>query len=288
MIVGTETLRRYRFEVLCLAPFLLYLAMFTFLPVWQVFRISLTEPGGRGLTLVHYVQLWSQSDFRTAFLNTLVIALGSLGIELVLGLALAVSLTAIGRRSGWLKTMLTLPLAVPTVVAAVMMTYLFSTSGWVNRILMDLGLISQNIVWLSGDARSLFAVMMADCWKVTPLVMLILLAGLQGIDGDLYEAAGMDGARSGQMFRYITLPLLMPSITTAVIIRGIDAFRIFSLALILTGENLKVIGTYAYLEYVEYHNEALSAASAVILFLVILFAILVYVRVVGREGLQVA
>ncbi len=280
------TLRKYRFEILCLAPFLVYLGAFTFVPVLQVFRISLTAFDGRGLTLAHYGRLFSQSDFRAAFLHTVVIALGSLLIEMVLGLALAVSLTAIGRRSGWLKTLLTLPLAVPTVVAAVMMTYLFSTSGWVNRILMDLGLISQNLVWLSGDARSLFAVMVADCWKVTPLVMLILLAGLQGIDGDLYEAAGMDGARSGQMFRYITLPLLMPSITTAVIIRGIDAFRIFSLALILTGENLKVIGTYAYLEYVEYHNEALSAASAVILFLLILFAIVVYTRLVGREGLQ--
>lgn len=281
-------IRKHRFECLCLAPFLLYLGFFTFLPVLQVFRISLRQVDGSGYTLIHFGRLLSLPAFRAAFANTVLVALGSLLLELSMGLALALSLVAIGRRSAWLKTIFTLPLAVPTVVAAVMMTYMFSSSGWVNRILLDLGILSEGVSWLAGGGRSVFAVMVADSWKVTPLVMLILLAGLQGIDGDLYEAASMDGARSVQLFRYVTLPLLLPSITTAVIIRGIDAFRIFSLALILTGENLKVLGTYAYLEYVEYQNAAASAASAVMLFLLILAAILLYIRLVGREGLQAA
>lgn len=280
--------RQDRFALLCLLPFLLYLGCFTLVPLVQVLRLSFTDGAGGGFTLAHFARLFRQADFRGALGNTLVIALGSLTLELLFGLALALALAALGRRAGWLRTLFILPLAVPTVVAAVMMSYLFATSGWINRILLDLGLISEQVVWLSGDARSLFAIMIADCWKVTPLVMLILLAGLQGIDPQLYEAAAIDGAPVLQRFRRITLPLLLPSITAAVIIRGIDAFRIFDLALVLTGENLKVLGTYAYLAYTEYQDAALSAASAVVLFAMILAAILLHIRVVGRKGFQSA
>lgn len=280
--------RHYRFELLCLLPFLLYLGFFTLVPLGQVLRLSFTHADGGGFTLSHMGRLFGQQDFLLAMRNTLVIALGSLALEILFGLVLALSLSELGRRGGWLRTVFILPLAVPTVVAAVMMTYLFATSGWINRILLDLGLISQQIVWLSGDAYSLFAIMVADCWKVTPLVMLILLAGLQGIDPQLYQAAEIDGANLFQRFWRITLPLLLPAITAAVIIRGIDAFRIFDLALVLTGENLKVVGTYAYLAYAEYQDAALSAASAVVLFGMILLAILLHIRLVGRKGFQIA
>jgi len=277
-----------RFELLCLLPLLAYLAIFTLLPVLDVLRISLTDPVTGAFSIGNFAQLLREGEFRAAFGNTMIIALGSLAIEVLLGLILALTLSVPVWGGGVLKSLLMLPLAIPTVVAAVMMSYLFATSGWLNRILMDIGVIAQPVVWLDGSARSLFAVMAADCWKVTPLVMLILLAGLQSIDRQLYAAAKVDGARAWTVFRRVTLPLLMPSLTTAVIIRGIDAFRIFALALVLTGENLKVIGTYAYLEYTEYHNEALSAAAAVCLFLLILGMILLYIRVVGRKGFQTA
>ena len=117
--------------------------------------------------------------------------------------------------------------------------------------------------------------------------MLILLAGLESIDRDLYRAARIDGANSLYIFRRITLPMLLPFITAAVIIRGIDAFRIFALPLILMGQNLKVIGTYAYLEYAEYSNPYLSAASSVLLLFMILTAVLIYIRAVGRKGMSV-
>ncbi len=279
--------QRYRFEILCLLPFLLYLIFFTIVPLVQVFRLSFSDGDG-GFTLASMSRLWAQPDFVQAVRNTLIIAIGSLSLEVLFGLLLALALSALGQRGGWLRTVFILPLAVPTVVAAVMMTYLFATSGWINRILLDVGLIRQNIVWLSGDHYSLFAVMVADCWKVTPLVMLILLAGLQGIDQQLYQAAEVDGANVWQRFFRITLPLLLPAITAAVIIRGIDAFRIFDLALVLTGENLKVIGTYAFLAYSEYQDIALSAASSVVLFGMIFIAILLHMRLVGRKGFEAA
>jgi trehalose transport system permease protein len=128
----------------------------------------------------------------------------------------------------------------------------------------------------------------ADSWKVTPLVMLILLAGLESIDRNLYKAARVDGAGGFYCFRRITLPLLLPSITAAVIIRGIDAFRIFALPLILMGQNLKVIGTYAYLEYAQYDNVRLSASGSVILLLMIMVSVIIYVKAAGRRGLAAA
>ncbi|MGA1844992.1 MAG: carbohydrate ABC transporter permease [bacterium] len=281
-------LRRYAFEIVCLCPLVLFLLIFTLVPIIQVFLISLREPHTAGLTLAHYRTLLSHREFHHAFFNTLFIAIGSLCLEIFAGLLLAMILAARIKGTGILKSLFMLPLAIPTVVAAVMMSYLFSTSGWINRILLDLGIIHAPVMWLQGGVKSLFTIMAADSWKVTPLVMLILLAGLQSIDRDLYKAARIDGAGGWYTFRRVTLPLLMPCITAAVIIRGIDAFRIFSLALILMGENLKVIGTYAYLEYAEYNNPYLSAASAVILFLMIMGAVFLYIKAAGKKGVQAA
>lgn len=279
-------IRKHLYKIICLAPLVAFLVAFTAVPIVRVFILSLTDADGTALTLGNYLELIRQAEFRGAFLNTLVVALGSLAIEIGAGLLLALVLSARPAFGGVARSLFMLPLAIPTVVSAVMMSYLFSTSGWINRILEDLGLISRPVAWLQGGWTSLFTVIVADSWKVTPLVMMILLAGLQSIDRQLYKAARIDGAGALYCFRRITLPLLMPSLTAAVIIRGIDAFRIFSLALVLMGENLKVIGTYAYLEYTAYHNRHLSAAAAVVLFLLIMLAVAAYIRCVGRKGLQ--
>ncbi len=277
---------RYRFELFCLTPLVVYLAVFTLGPVIRVVQISFTDSLAGGWTLSHYQDLLSNEEFRGAFRNTLVVALGSLTLEITAGLILAMILSARPAGMGLLRSLFMLPLAIPTVVAAVMMSYMFSTSGWVNRILTDTGLISSSVNWMEGGGKSLFTVIVADSWKVTPLVMLILLAGLQSINRELYRAARIDGAGPLTVFRKVTLPLLMPSLSAAMIVRGIDAFRIFSLALVLMGENLKVIGTYAYLEYAEYDNTHLSAASSVILFVIIFAAVMLYIRIVGKRGVQ--
>jgi trehalose transport system permease protein len=120
-------------------------------------------------------------------------------------------------------------------------------------------------------------------WKVTPLVMLILLAGLESIPREVQEAAEIDGASYLKRLRYILLPLLKPFITMALIIRGIDAFRIFELPLALTGRVVRVMATYSFFEFREYGNPYTSAASAAILMVMILIAIGVYLRVVKQR-----
>jgi trehalose transport system permease protein len=238
-------------------------------------------------TLSNYKELLSQEASRSAFLNTIFIAFMSLILEVGMGLILALILTCNIRGLRLLRSLFILPLAIPTVVVGVIMSYLFSSSGWINRILIDVSLIDSPIYWMAGGFKSLVMVTLADCWKVTPIVMLILLAGLESVDRDLYSSARIDGASGLYIFRRITLPLLMPYITAAVIIRGIDAFRIFALPLILMGENLKVIGTYAYLEYIEYNNPYMSAASSVLLLIMILTAVIIYIKAVGRRGIAV-
>jgi trehalose transport system permease protein len=284
----TRFVRAYRFEILCLSPLVLFLLVFTLAPIVGVVALSfepVAEGAGAGATLAHYRELFSQQAFREAFVNTAAIAVTSLILEIGFGLAMALVLSWKIKAMRLLRPVFILPLAIPTAVVGVIMGYLFSHGGWINRILIDAGLIRAPVHWMSGGARSLFMVAFADTWKVTPIVMLILLAGLESIDRSLYQAARMDGAGSFYIFRRITVPLLMPALTVAVIIRGIDAFRIFALPLFLMGQSLKVIGTYAYAEYMEYNNPYLSAASSVVLLLMILAAVLFYIRLIGRKGM---
>lgn len=231
------------------------------------------------MSLDAYRKIASHYQFVEAVGNTCIITGLGLALELSLGLALAVSLTGRRRAQGIVRVLLLLPLGVPTIVAASAMRYVFGTAGYVNEILYRLGVITLPIDWTGSRGIALLTIAVADAWKVTPLVMLILLAGLQTIPHDVYEAARIDGAGSGQQFRHITLPLLRPSITMALIVRGIDAFRIFALPLALTGHNVPVLSTYAYVEYLEYGNPHTAAASSTILLLLILIAVGIYLRV---------
>jgi trehalose transport system permease protein len=284
-----RSIKKHRFQIICILPLLAFLLIFTLTPIIRVIILSFQSitTATHQPTLAHYKDLFTQPAFKQAFLNTLIIAGASLVLEISLGLILALLLSKNLKLIRFLRPIFILPLAIPTAVVGVVMSYLFATSGWINRILQDLNLISSPINWMQGGINPIFMVTLADCWKVTPLVMLILLAGLQSIDKSLYKAARIDGAGTLYIFRRITLPLLMPAITAAVIIRGIDAFRIFALPLILMGQNLKVIGTYAYLEYTEFSNTYASAASSVILLVMILLAVALYIKAVGKKGIAV-
>jgi trehalose transport system permease protein len=181
--------------------------------------------------------------------NTLAITSLGLLIELSLGLAAAVALTSHFRTQGIVRVLLLIPLGVPTIVAASTMRYVFGMVGYLNELLYRLGLLTLPIDWTGSRWLALVTVASADAWKVTPLVMLIFLAGLQAIPREIYEAARTDGAGPWQQFWRITLPLLRPALTMAFIIRGVDAFRIFALPLALVGRHLPVLSTFAYVEY---------------------------------------
>jgi len=267
-----------------LAPLLLYLLGFTLIPIASATILAFTDAGsGSFPSLASFAEILSHFQFREAVFNTLFITLVGLTLELMLGLGLALLLLERFRGRGLFRALMLLPLGIPTIVVASNMRYLFDTNGFLNEALYRLGVVRLPVDWLGGGLHTLFSLVVADMWKVTPLVMLILLAGLESVPREVLEAAQIDGASYGKRLCFILLPLLKPFITMALIIRGIDAFRIFELPLALTGRTVRVMATYSFFEYREYGNPYTSAAAAALLMAMILIAVAAYLRVV-RHG----
>lgn len=263
-----------------LAPLALYLFALTLTPVVSTLWLSLQDADG-GWGLATFRTLAQQYQFGEAIGNTLAVTALGLTLEFVLGLATALLLVGHWRGQGLVRVLLLIPLGVPTIVAATSMRYMFGTVGYLNELLYQFGVIALPIDWTGSRWLALVTVAVADAWKVTPLVMLILLAGLQSIPRELYEAAHTDGAGRWQQFVGITLPLLQPALTMALIVRGIDAFRIFALPLALVGRNVPMLSTFAYVEYLEYGNQHTAAASSVVLLVMILVTVGAYLKLAG-------
>lgn len=275
-------LRRHRLELLLLLPLAAYIFGFTLLPVLRSITYGFTTPEG-AFTLDHYRQLFANTQFLAALRNTLLITLFGLSFELTLGLILAMILTRDFKLRGLFRSLMLVPMGVPTIVSAVTLMYVFDTSGYLNELLFRMGLIKLPIDWAAGGMRTLLMVVVADAWKVTPIVVLLMLAGLESIPEELYEAASVDGATGWSAFWRVTLPLLRPAITMTVIVRGVDTFRIFELPLVLAGRVNPVLATFAYTEYQQYHNNHTSGAASSFLMGVILIFVVLYLITVERE-----
>ena len=277
-------MKKYRTEILFLAPLLIYILGFNLLPIAYATFLAFSDYlSGSFPSLSSFRNILIHFQFKEAVFNTLFITVVGLTLELMAGLGIALLLLERFRGRRFFRALMLLPLGIPTIVVASNMRYLFDTNGFLNEILFRLGVIELPLNWMGGGIQTLFSLVVADMWKVTPLVMLILLAGLESIPKDILEAAEIDGASYLKRLRYILLPLLKPFITMALIIRGIDAFRIFELPLALTGATTRVMATYSFFEYREFGNPYTSAASAAILMLMILFAISVYSRAVKER-----
>ena len=217
--------------------------------------------------LEHYDYVFGDVMFREAIVSTLAIALGSVAMELCFGFIAALMLSKDFRGRGFIRSLYILPWAIPTVASAFLWRYVFSNTGWFNSLLTHLG---SNVMtnWLI--EYPYVPLLVAESWKMTPLIMLILLAGLQSIPRDLIESAHVDGATATQSFFRITLPMMVPVIISALVVRIVDALRIFTSAWIITGGGgiYPVLGTYV----VRLYRHGLlgpSAAASVILVLLV-------------------
>jgi len=233
-----------------------------------------------GLSLANYKFLFHDSMFLRTLANNLLVPIGSLVIEFVLGLALALTLTARRNRSALIETAAILPFAIPEIVILTLARYIFMPRGYLNGALAITGM--HPLPWLSPHSSlAMFTVILVDAWHVTPVVMLMLMAGLQTIPIELYEAARLDGASTLATFRFVTLPMLLPAIVGALILRGIDALRIFSTVLVLTGpEGVPVLSTYSYSLWDDAQKPHEAMAAAMILALM--------VTLIGLGGLALA
>src|SRR5690349_11183207 len=201
--------------------------------VWESLHLhDLRMPwlGRPFIGLDNYVEALGDQRFREALVHTLLFTVASVTLELTLGCVLALAMNRAFRGRGLVRAAVLVPWAIPTVVAALLWRFIFGAqAGIANAVLVDLGVIHQPIVWFVHAATAWVPVILADVWKTTPFVALLLLAGLQNIDPALYEAAAVDGATPWWRLTRITIPLLKPAIVLVLIFRTLDAFRVFDL-----------------------------------------------------------
>ncbi|MBW3633429.1 MAG: sugar ABC transporter permease [Chloroflexi bacterium] len=275
-------LARHWLDVLLVTPLVLYILFFMFVPLAQSVYLSLVSASGGELTFDNYRTVVNRSQFQAAFVNTLGITVMGVTMEMVAGISIALMLSREFGGRGIFRSIVLVPLGVPTLVAGAAMLYFVGFNGYLNEILLDLGIIDVPVYWQQSGPRGMFAIALADLWKATPLVVLILLAGLESIPGDVYEAANVDGASGWRRFWDHTIPLLMPAITMALILRVIDAFRIFDIALVLAGQAIPVMSSFVYFDY-QAGSINTAAAAAVILLLMILVFVVAYLLLVARR-----
>jgi trehalose transport system permease protein len=293
---GASWIRTHGLEVGLALPMVAYLLALTAAPILETLRLSLSSPLDGGLpSLGRYRALLDSDVFRAALRNTVIVVLLSLVLEIGLGLLLALTLHRRFPLRGLIRTLVLMPLGVPTVVSAAVMLLVFSRAGYLNALLLGVAdaLGALGIAWpyqplgwtVTGGWPTLFTVAVADTWKVVPVVTLILLAGLQAISVEVEEAARADGATGWRWLLHVVLPLLAPYMTVAVILRAIDAFRIFEVALILAGRVEPVLGTFIWSRYAPPVSDPFTAAAAaVVLFVLILAFVALYLGLVLRRG----
>jgi trehalose/maltose transport system permease protein len=224
-------------------------------------------------------------DFIESMTTTLVFAAISVSLELVLALFMALSVHAEYAGRGLMRAVMLIPWAIPTVVSARLWQLMLkdTSAGIINRVLMDLGVISAPLAWLSTASLQLPAAIMVDVWKTTPFMALLLLAGLQAISNDLYEAAQVDGASRLEQLWYITLPLLRPTIAVALVFRTLDALRVFDLFNVLFGRRQLSMATYNYETLVNNQLDGYASAVSIVLFILISIFAVLYVRMLNVE-----
>jgi len=222
-----------------------------------------------GPSLANYRILFDDSMFWRALANNLLVPFASVIVEFILGLSLALTLTARRNRSALIETAAILPFAIPEIVILTLARYIFMPRGYLNGAIAMTGMSA--LPWLSPrSSLAILTVILVDAWHVTPVVMLMLMAGLQTIPAELYEAARLDGAGTLATFRFVTLPMLTPAIVGALILRGVDALRIFSTVLVLTGpEGVPVLSTYSYSLWDDAQKPHEAMAASMILALMV-------------------
>jgi multiple sugar transport system permease protein len=208
------------------------------------------------------------SRLQSTMATTLFFTVVSVGAEFLIGLLLALSVDSLKRWRSLVRVVYLVPWTLPTAVIAVLWTWIFNDQfGMLNAVLMRLRLIDSPVAWLAQPDTAMAAMIAADVWKTTPFVFVILLAGLQNIPRELYEAIDIDGGGEWAKFRYVTWPHLLPFVFVAMIFRLVQAFAIFDLVWVMTGGGpggaTETVSVYTYQVYMRYLDFGYGSAIAV-------------------------
>ncbi len=238
-----------RTAYLMVLPALFIILLVAFFPIMYAIVLSLTDSTvvqfGSFVGLENYVEMFQNPDFLVGLSNTLIFTVVSVALEFFIGLGIALAINQAFRGRGLVRAAILVPWAFPTVISAVMWRLMFQDQvGVINYVVNALGIISQPI--LSDRTLLLAGAILVDVWKTTPFMALLLLAGLQTISGDVYEAARVDGANVIQRFFRITLPLLKGTILVALLFRTLDSYRVFDLFWAMSNRELDSLSTFVY------------------------------------------
>ncbi len=283
---GALQRRQTRLAWLLLVPSLLVVALVAIYPLGKTVYQSFTnqeflalEPA-KWVGLDNYRTLWHDQLFRDSVWTTVKFTLITVTFEFVLGLIIALVVNSSFKGRGLMRAVMLVPWAIPTVVAAQMWKWMLDdTFGVINDAGMRVNVISHPHAWISDPSTALASVCAVDIWKTTPFVALLLLAGLQVIPQDLYEAAEVDGATVLQQFRKITLPLLAPAILVTLIFRTLDALRVFDVFYVFFGNrpDTQTMAIYDQSTIVGDGYVGYGAAVSVAIFFIIALFVAIYV-----------
>ena len=281
---GSELTRaKVRSALLFLAPMLVVLFLVAGWPLIRTIWFSFTDASLTNIGEYNFIGfdnfynsewggLLSDPDWWRAVWNTLRFAVISVSIETVLGLIVALALNVQFPGRGWVRAAILIPWAIPTIVSAKMWSWMLHDQfGMLNDLGMRLGMLAEPVAWTASPDTAMMAVIMVDVWKTTPFMALLILAGLQMLPSDCYEAARVDGIHPVRVFFRVTLPLVYPALMVAVIFRALDALRIFDLIYVLTSnsKDTMTMSVYARQQLVDFQDVGYGSAASTMLFLII-------------------
>ena len=280
---------------LLVAPALAFILLGALVPIgataWEALHahdLRLPWLGRPFVAFDNFVEAAGDRRFRAALVHTLAFAAVTVPVELALGLVLAVVMHATVRGRGAVRLAALLPWAIPTVVAALVIRFMFDgQTGVVTAMARSLGLVGSAFDWLVHPVAAWVPIGIADIWKTTPFVAILLLAGLQTIDPALHEAASIDGAGPWRRFLTITIPLLAPTLVVAAAFRMLDALRLFDVVYVVTaggpGTSTEPLSLYAFIALMQRLRFGYGSALSVTVFLLTFVFALVWVRTLGRS-----
>lgn len=287
--------RMTRIGYLMLLPSALLIAALIVYPVantiYQSFfeiRTQTAALGPRFIGLDNYIRAINDTHFWDTLIWTLMFTAVSVSIELVIGMGLALLMKRKMPGQGLIRTAVLIPWAIPTVVAGIIWTQFFSQNGMINYILQTFQLTEEPLSWLGNQWLAKLSILIADIWKNTPYMSLLLLSGLLTISKDYYEAAQIDGATRWQQFTRITLPLIKATMSVTVLFRIISAMRVYDLIVAMTGGGpagkTETVSMYAVNTYFTYGNTGYGAALSVLMLLISIGISLLFVDSLKTKG----